>query len=140
MLTEAELRDQLREQLDRIFGPDVESFIIPRPKGGVHEKGSITTSASYQTVASRTVTDGKELQLAKILVSCDQDVHYKLVWDGSDISAEVIVSGNVPFTDWFPWDYVEMKGDGARQLELQARFPSGGSAGTCHAEMVGEEV
>ena len=136
MLTEAELRDQL----DRIFGLDVESFIIPRPKGGILEKGSVTTTSSYKTVASRTVTDGKELQLAKILVSCDKDVQYKLVWDGSDISAEVIVTANIPFTDWYPWDYYTMEGDGAKQLLLQAKYPTGGAAGTCYGEIVGEEV
>lgn len=117
-----------------------EAITIARPKGGVLEKGSITTTGSYQTVASRVVTNGKTLQLAKIIVSCDEDVIYKLRWDGTDISAEIYVSGGIPFTDWFPWDYYAMAGDGAKAFDIQAKFPSGGSAGTCHAEIVGEEV
>jgi len=117
-----------------------EQKIIPRPRGGILEKGSITTTGSYQAVASRTVTNGKSFQLAKILVSCDKDIMFKLVWDGSDIGAEVIVPGGIPFTDWFPWDYYAMNGDGSKKLEIQAKYPSGGSAGTCFCEIVGEEV
>jgi len=114
--------------------------VIPRPKGGILAKGSVTTTAAYQTVASRTVTNLKTFQLAKILVSCDEDVMYQLRWAGVVISAEVYVSGGLPFTDWFPWDYKEMTGDGAKAFDIQVKYPSGGSAGTCHAEIVGEEV
>jgi len=117
-----------------------EPEIIPRPKGGILEKGSVTTTATYQTVATRTVTNGLQFQLAKIIVSCDQDVLYKLRWAGSDISAEVYVMAKVPFTDWFPWDYKEMIGDGSKAFDIQVKYPSGGSAGTCYAEIVGEEV
>jgi len=113
--------------------------IIPRPKGGILEKGSATTTDTYATVASVTVTIGKQFQLAKIIVSCPEDVMYQLVWDGSAISAEVYVSGKIPFTDWFPWDYYEMIGDGTKTFEIQVKYPSGGTAGTCHAEIVGEE-
>jgi len=114
--------------------------VIPRPKGGVLKKGSVTTTASYQTVASHVVTNGKTFQLAKILVSCDTDVMFKLRWNGADISAEVYVPAKVPFTDWFPWDYYAMVGDGVKIFDIQAKYPSGGSAGTCHVEIVGEEV
>lgn len=117
-----------------------ESEVIARPKGSVLEKGSVTTSASYQTVASHVVTDGATFQLAKILVSCDEDVMYQLRWDGTVISPEVYVSAGIPLTDWFPWDYYEMEGDGSKAFDIQVKYPSGGSAGTCHAEIVGEEV
>lgn len=114
--------------------------IIPRPKGGILAKGSVTTTAAYQTVATHTVTTGKTFQLAKILVSCDEDFLYKLRWNGTDISVEVYVSGAVPFTDWFPWNYYSMPGDGAKAFDVQAKYPTGGSAGTCQVEIVGEEV
>jgi len=114
--------------------------IIPRPKGGILAKGSGTTTASYATVASRVVTNGKSFQLAKILVSCNQDVMYKLRWNGTDISAEVLLSAKIPLTDWFPWNYYSMPGDGAKIFDIQVKYPSGGSAGTCFAEIVGEEV
>ena len=117
-----------------------EGEIIPRPKGGVLEKGSVTTTGNYQTVASRVVTDGTDFQLAKIVVSCPEDVMYRLRWDGAVISAEVYVSGGIPFTDWFPWDYYDMEGDGSKAFDIQVKYPSGGSAGTCHTEIVGEEV
>jgi len=120
--------------------PAEQGPLVPRPKGGVLEKGSLTTTDTYQTVASRTVTSGKQFQLAKILVSCDKDVMYKLRWSNADVSMEVYVPGTVPFPDWFPWDYVTMVGDGSKKFEVQVKYPAGGSAGTCHAEIVGEEV
>lgn len=123
------------------YPPEDEKLpVIAHPKGGVLAKGSLTTTASYQTVASRTVTVGTSLQLAKILVSCVQDVVYKLRWNAVDISAEIYVAGKVPFPDWFPWDYYAMPGDGAKAFDIQVKYPSGGSAGTCNAEIVGEEV
>lgn len=117
-----------------------ESEVIAKPKGGVLEKGSVTTTGTYQTVASRTVTNAKTFQLAKILVSCDTDVMYQLRWNGTVISPEVYISAKIPWTDWFPWDYYTMLGDGAKLFDIQVKFPSGSSAGTCHAEIVGEEV
>jgi len=117
-----------------------ESLTIPRPKGGVLEKGSVTTTATYQTIASRTVTSGKTLQLAKILISCPQDVMYRLRWDGTVISAEVYVSAAIPWTDWFPWDYYTMLGDGTKKFDVQVKYPTDGVEATCNAEIVGEEV
>jgi len=120
--------------------PGQESLTIPRPKGGVLEKGSVTTTGTFQTVASRVVTDGRTFQLAKILVSADEDVIYKLRWNGTDISAEVYVTAKLPFTDWFPWDYYTMLGDGIKVFDIQVKYPDGGSEGTCFCEIVGEEV
>jgi len=121
--------------------PDVNiGPVIPRPKGGILEKGSITTSGTYQTVASHVVTNLKTFQLAKILISCDEDIMYKLTWSGADVSTEVYVSSKIPFTDWFPWNYKTMLGDGIVTFTIEAKYPSGGGAGTCYAEIVGEEV
>ena len=136
MITEAELR----EQLERIFGLGVQSFIIPRPKGGVLEKGDVTTTDTYKTVASHTVTKGKTFQLAKTLVSCEKDSVMKLRWDGQDIGAEVYLTGRIPFTDWYPWDYHEMVGDGSKAFDIQVKYPTGGTTGACYAEIIGEEV
>ena len=117
-----------------------EPEIIPRPKGGILEKDSATTTATYAAVVSRIVTDGLTFQLAKIVVSCPEDVMFKLMWADAIIGAEVYVSGKIPFVDWFPWDYHSMVGDGTKKLEIMVKYPSGGSAATCHAEIVGEEV
>lgn len=124
----------------QLTAADLQAEVIARPKGGVLEKGSVTTTASYVTVANHTVTKDKTLQLAKILVSCPEDVMYQLKWAGSVISAEVYVTSKIPFTDWFPWDYETMEGDGSKKFEIQVKYPSGGAAATCHAEIVGEEV
>jgi len=78
--------------------------------------------------------------LAKILVSCAEDVMYKLQWNGVDITAEVYVSGKIPWTDWFPWEYYSMIGDGVKKLEILVKYPTGGAAETCYAEIVGEEI
>jgi len=137
----SDLPDYTRYIAFNVNIPDVQiGPVIPRPKGGILEKGSITTTANYQTVATRTVTDEKTFQLAKILVSCNKDIQYKLRWNETDISAEVYVPGTIPFTDWFPWNYYEMIGDGAKAFDIQAKFPTGGEAGTCEAEIVGEEA
>ena len=111
-----------------------------RPKGGVRVKGSATTTAAYATVAEYTVLTDYKLELAKILVSCPNDVMYQLLWNGVVVSPEVYVAGKVPFTDWFPWEYVYMRGDGSKKFQLQVKYPTGGAAATCHAEIVGEYV
>lgn len=119
---------------------DLQAEVIARPKGGIIGKGSVTTTDTYATVATHEVTDGLTFQLAKVLVSCDKDVMFKIRWDGSTVGAEIYVAGEIPFTDWFPWDYYEMLGDGAKDVDIQVKYPTGGEAGTCHAELVGEEV
>jgi len=113
---------------------------VARPKGGIRDKGSVTTTGAYQTLVSRTVTNGKTFQLAKILISCSEDVQYKLRWGGSDISAEIIVPANTPWTDWFPWEAYDMDGDGTKAFDIQVKYPSGGYAASCYAEYMGEEV
>jgi len=119
---------------------DLQAEVIPRPKGGIRDKGSVTSTDTYQTVVSRTVTNAKTFQLAKILISCSEDVMYKLRWNGADISAEVIVPADTPWTDWFPWSAYDMDGDGTKAFDIQVKYPSGASAGTCHVEFMGEEV
>jgi len=153
-------REALREELERTFGgTDIYAIggvartafsqvlaaptgggVIPRPKGGIIKKGNITTGASYATVASHTVTNGKTFQLAKILISCDQDVMFKIRWAGSDLGIEVYVAAKTPYPDWFPWDYSTMVGGGGKAIDIQAKYPTGGSAGACYAEIDGEEV
>jgi len=55
------------------------------------------------------------------------------------MSVEYYVMGKLPFTDWFPWGWQPCEGDGAKKFELQVKYPSGGTAGTVHAEICGEE-
>jgi hypothetical protein len=119
--------------------PTQQAPVIPRPMGGSKDEGSVTTTANYQEVAAITPGKGYTLQLAKSLVSCDQDVMYKLQWNALDIGPEVLVAAKTPTPDWYPWGYEVMEGDGALKLALLAKYPSGGSAGTCFGELVGEE-
>lgn len=122
----------------------VSGNVSARPKGSIletsPEAGVTTIVGTYQTVASHTPEDGYKLELAKILVSCPQDIMYRLRWDGEVISAPVYVTGGIPFTDWFPWDYYEMEGDDTKTFEIQVQAPAGGTPGVCHAEIVGEDV
>lgn len=114
--------------------------VIAKPKGKIKAKGSVTTTSTYQTVAEITVTKDKTFHLAKLTVSCSEDVMVKIRWDGTDISIEYYVMAKLPFTDWFPWDYHAMLGDGTKKVDVQAKYPSGGTAATVYCEICGEEV
>jgi len=123
----------------------LQAEVIARPKGGVLRTGFIninTAWADFVTVVEYTVPDDYKFELAKILVSCPEDVRYRLRWGTTVISAEVFVTGGIPFTDWFPWDYYpeRMHGDGTRTFQIQVIDPTGAAAGMCHAEIVGERV
>lgn len=112
--------------------------VIPRPKGGILEKGYVTTTSAYQSVADHTPTDGKQFMLTKILVSPEQDTWVSLWWNSVRISPEILLTGKIPFTDWFPWAYAEMVGDGSKKFEIKAKYYT--TEGYCGAEIVGEEV
>ena len=118
--------------------PGQEPMYIFRPKGGILEKGSITSTVAYATVAKRTVTDGKTFQLSKIMVSAEKATWVKYQWGGSDISAERLLDDKTILIEHFPWDYYPMVGDGTKTFEVQAKYES--TAGTVNAEIVGEEV
>ena len=113
--------------------------VIPRPKGGITKKGSYTTTASYAKALGHIVTDLMTFQVAKITLSCDQDFMYQLYWNGVSIGTEVYVPSKTPYTDWFPWDFAVMEGNGTKEFEIRAKYPSDGSAGTLNTEIVGEE-
>ena len=123
----------------QITPENLQGEMIARPKGGVLETRSITTALAWATVVDYVVTsDALKFELAKILVSCPNDILYRLRWNGVVISPEVFVTGGIPFTDWFPWEYVNMRGVGT--FDIRACFPVGGAAATCHGEIVGETV
>ena len=112
--------------------------MIPRPKGGILEKGSVTTTAAYTTVASRTVTSGKTFQLSKIVVSAEKAAWVKYRWAAVDISVERLIDGKCILFEHFPWNYYTMIGDGSKAFDVQAKYYS--EAGKVNAEIVGEEV
>ena len=114
---------------------------VPRPKGKVLEADSKTTTDTYATIVSYTPPSSDwRFELAKILVSCPEDVMYRLRWNEKVIGAEVYVTGGMPFTDWFPWAYKNMRGGDTKAFDIQVKYPTGGAAATCHAEIVGEYV
>jgi len=112
--------------------------VTPRPKGGKGAKGTIETTAAYVTVAEYVVTKGKTFNLAKIAVSCKEDVWVKVRWDGTDISIEYLITGKIPFTDWFPMNWYPMVGDGTKKVDIQAKYDS--TSSDVYAELTGEEV
>jgi len=114
--------------------------VIARPRGDLRGAGSVTTTASFATVVSRTVTNGKRLHLASITVSCDQDVEFQVRWDGTVIFGPHILASKLPWPHWFPWNWGAMDGNGVKAFDVQARYPSGGAAGTCTVDWTGEEV
>ena len=112
--------------------------MIPRPKGGILKKGSITSGASYAGVASHTVTLGKTFQLSKVVVSVEKAAWVKYQWAGSDISAERFIDDKCTLIEHFPWGYYSMLGDGSKAFEVQAiQYVT---PGKCTVEIVGEEV
>jgi len=113
--------------------------IIPKPEGAIPTKGSLAaTSGTYQNVVAYTVTNTKTFHLSKIVCSCDQDSWVKILWDGSDVSVEYLITAGFPFTDWFPWDWQNMQGDGVKQVVIQGKQKT--TSGVIYGEIVGEEV
>jgi len=118
--------------------PGDQGPVIPRPKGGILAKGSVTSTSSYATVASRTVTNAKTFQLAKIVVSASKAAWVKYRWNAADISAERLIDDQSILIEHFPWDYYDMDGDGSKAFDVQAKYDV--QAGTVNVEIVGEEV
>jgi len=112
--------------------------VTVRPKGGILAKGSVTSTSSYATVASRTVTSGKSFQVSKIVVSASKAAWVKYRWNAADISAERLLDDKTIMIEHFPWDYYSMAGDGAKAFDVRAKYDS--EAGTINVEIVGEEV
>jgi len=116
--------------------------VVPRPKGEKVLRGSATTTEEYCEIGDckRTVTNGKTFNVAKIVISCLSDVVAKITFGNTDISTEYNISGKVPFTDWFAQGEKQAVGDGSKVLQVEAKYPSGGSPDTVYAELTGEEV
>lgn len=133
-----DVKGRLYVRLHQIDAEDGSLPVIPRPKGGVLEKDSATTTASYATVVSRVVTDAKQFQLSKIVVSAEKATWVKYRWDDTDISCERLLDDKTILIEHFPWDYYDMEGDGAKAFDVQAKYDT--AAGTVNVEIVGEEV
>ena len=118
--------------------------VYPKPKGTITVNGSVATGTEYADVGDckHIVTEDKVFKLAKITVSCPEDVMVKVVFGEADISIEYHVMAKLPFTDWFPfeWNKSNLKGDGTKEIKIQAKYPAGGSATTVFAELSGEEA
>ena len=127
------------------FPPELR--VIPRPTGPIAQPGSLAVpTTSYQVVVSYTPTKDKRFQIAKIAVSCSEDIIVQLTWHGVAVTIPYYIMAKLPFVDWFPLDYYLVtheeyfKGDGNTKLELKAKIPSGGTAAQVDGEIVGEEV
>lgn len=117
---------------------ELQGELRPRPKGGILEKGSDTTAAAYASIASHEVTDGKDFQLSKVVVSVEYATWIKYQWAGADISCERLMDEKTILLEHFPWDYEDMEGDGSKVFDVQAKYYE--EAGIVNVEIVGEEV
>jgi len=113
--------------------------VVAKPSGKISVSNSVVTTGEFQTAVEYTPNAGKQFMLTKIVVSCWQEVEAQVFWAGEPITPIYEISGGVPFTDWFPYDYKKMVGDGVSKVELKVRFPEGGVSAKCHCEIVGEE-
>jgi len=124
------------------MGLTLQGTVSVKPAGGVSLRGNVTTGASFAVVGNckRTVTSGKMFFITKIALSCDEDAVAKITFGGSDISIEYKIIGKIPITDWFAAGEKQCLGDGTKVLQIEGKYPTGGTAGDLHAELVGEEA
>lgn len=118
--------------------------VIAKPTGKIRNYGSETTTDSYATVVKLKPKQGSIFKPTKMLVSCPEDVMCQLKWGGEELGPEIYVMAKLPFTDWFPYGFrtkqdKDLAGDGNQEFELTVKYPSGGTAATCHAEISGDE-
>lgn len=113
-------------------------YVIPRPKGGVLEKNTVTTTSSWQTLVEHLVADGLKLQLSKILVSVIYGSYVRFSWAGSVISATRLIDDKSVLIEHFPYDYYEMVGDGVKKFTIEVKYYT--TAGEAYGEIVGEEA
>jgi hypothetical protein len=117
------------------FGASPE--VIPKPLGKISRLGATNTDDSV--AVEITVTKGKTFHLAKVVLSSDKDCKAYIRWNEERISVIYHLSANIPFTDWFPWDWNPCLGDGSKKIDVYT--PNVGTAGgTLYAELSGEEV
>ena len=111
--------------------------VIPRPIGKISGLGDTDTDET--AAVEITVTKGKTFHLAKVTLSSDVTCQAYIRWNGERISAIYFLSANLPFTDWFPWDWNPCLGDGSKKIDVFT--PNVGTAGgTLYGELSGEEV
>ncbi len=123
---------------------NLQAEAVARPKGyemdDFPKKGSVLTDGDWEVVVTYKVPEDYKYMLSKILVSCPEDVMYRIRFGGTVKSAEVYVTGGIPFTDWFPWGWAKMWGGADREIDIQVMWGTDEVAATCHAELVGEHV
>lgn len=117
------------------------------PLGKVKKRGSLSaTTASYETVCEITVNNGKTFQLGNFSISADQDILCKLLWQDKQLTPVFLVMAKLPFDKFFLPEYYTddgkpLLGDGKSKLQLQACYPTGGTASAyLEGEIVGNEV
>jgi len=120
----------------------IQGEVVPLPKGQKVLRGSMATDADYAVVGDcyREIPNGKTFKITKIALSCDQDAIAKITYGDEDISIEYVITAKIPVTDWFAENEKAAVGDGTKTLQIEGKYPSGGSTGTLGAELIGQEV
>lgn len=116
----------------------LQAELRPRPKGGILVTGKKDTVVGWDTIASVTVTDDKDFQLSKVVVSVEYATWIKYRWAAADISCERLMDEKTILLEHFPWDYEDMEGDGSKAFDVQAKYYE--ETGIVNVEIVGEEV
>ncbi|MEM1542817.1 MAG: hypothetical protein QXV82_09340 [Ignisphaera sp.] len=112
--------------------------VIPRPKGETVLTATGITDIDWTTILEYTVPENYRFRIAKILVSCEKDAEFTIVWGTQAIHPPTYLTGRVPHVDWFPYGTYTLDGDGTTTLQVQAKYPSTGESGNISVQVCGE--
>lgn len=97
-------------------------IVIPKPVSNIRSFGCVAVdSKDFYEVTSIVIPSGKKLQLTKLSVSADDGVMVKVVFGEDDITMVYYISGTSVFTDWFPYNWNPIEGDGTTKLKVVAK-------------------
>ena len=118
--------------------------VTPKPKGPIAVRGSVTLTEEFQDVGDckHVVAKDKKFQICSIAVSSEVQADVRIMFGNDQIGITYYVAGRVPFTHWFGGEYRldELKGDGSKEIRIQARYTADPPTGDFQAELTGEEV
>lgn len=119
------------------YPPQGNDAIIVRPAGDILRPGTLATGAAYANVLSYTVTNGRTLQLSRVLISTPKASYIRFRFNGVQFGVERYMSDGAILIEHFPYNYYPMLGNGVMTFEIQARQDTASS--TVQGEFSGEE-
>jgi len=116
------------------------------PTGKIRRKGVLATlTTSYQELVKYKPDKDMLFNLAKITVSCAEDIIAQVFWGDEEITIPYYMSSKFPLTDFFipisrRYDGREIIGDGTTEIKLKVKIPTGGTSAECNGEIAGDET